>query len=299
MNDQSNLYSFQAYHASGLKVFFAFPFASFAETSAAIEQALAAGFTVDPRGVEPGEKLMDIGWVCLALKRNDDNTTTPRVAYYPDDDKLKRKEADQYLNTPEEIAAFEAATGLKINEVPPCPQMDRYIKFPDRDNEVTKQFIVRCKRISKMVYIDNPEYNPNADNPKDKGLKHLFVRWHSAAPAAPHTEQQPGNDKPATPKNTNGAPPMDALRAQTLRKLSENKYALTDVLKNEIDIASTPDEIKVGVLIGLASEVAKTKAVDAAELDSMATALTAQKIATFTPQHVSSALARLMSDVPF
>lgn len=202
MNDQTNLYSFQVYHATGLKVFFAFPFASFAEANTMIADALAAGFTVDPRGVEEGEIVVEASAIGRKQQFNaDDATYSPVLVLYAD--KGNFNVGRVYLNDDSELAAARHALGMDIMQIP-LYDGEGYIergKDPNKD----KKYIAHLPHTVKAIFKKNPKYNPNPPAGEKKKPQYLFVRWHSAAPA-PQAEQQPA-DKPATPKTANGTPP--------------------------------------------------------------------------------------------
>jgi hypothetical protein len=143
-----------------------------------VDALLAAGWTVDAPGVEAGEKLAELGFVVRREKYNkDDRTRTPIVDLYENKDARRGgayKLLHIYLNTPDDVAAFEAATGMKLAQLP-LYSGDAAIQRDTGKDE----FVVKFARPVKMVYKDNPEYEGANDK---KHQKRLFVRWYDSRP---------------------------------------------------------------------------------------------------------------------
>lgn len=78
---------------------------------------LEAGFLSAPRGVEAGSEVHEAALAVRRQKKNDDNTITPVIDFYPGG-RANFKIVSTYLNTDIDIAAFEAASGLKLKGMP-------------------------------------------------------------------------------------------------------------------------------------------------------------------------------------
>ena len=152
---------------------------------------------------EEGEQAEDIGHVVRRVKGNDDGSETPVIDLYPE--RAKFRVLGVYLNTPQDVAAFEAAAGLRLADLP----------LYEGDNSIergkgpkTDKYVVSLSRPARVVIKPNPRY----EGPEDKTHpKRLFVRWlpagapEPAAPSAP-SGLAPHNPEPAPSQPAAGAP---------------------------------------------------------------------------------------------
>jgi hypothetical protein len=85
-----------------------------------IENMIAeAGYLVTQPGLEPGEDAIEIGYVCRYIKFDEkNNREVSHVAFYATHDGLVNRWVHHYMDTPEDIAAFEDATGLVMDKIP-------------------------------------------------------------------------------------------------------------------------------------------------------------------------------------
>jgi hypothetical protein len=166
------------YHPSGVPV--TLPLVgSFAEQFAAVGDALAAGFLASPPGVEQGEHKDDIGYVVKREKENDDGTVTPIVDLYPADEALKFAMLSVYLNRPQDEAAFEAVSGVKVASLPLYIGQNKVERGKSRQ---TDALVVKVPRPFGVVWKDNPKYDPAEQDTAKKKPKRLFVRWFDQKP---------------------------------------------------------------------------------------------------------------------
>ena len=94
-----------------------------------LDYLLANGFQSTAPGVEPGSEVVPINWVCATPAKQRDGTDTVRIGFYMSDYRNNPHPfVAKYINTPEDIADFELATGLKIAELPVFPTT----QFPER-----------------------------------------------------------------------------------------------------------------------------------------------------------------------
>jgi hypothetical protein len=140
---------------------------------ASLNNLLMTGFTVDMPGVEEGENAEEIGWVLRKTQKND-RGSAPRIEAYPVNPGLVKKLLHFYLNTEEDVAAFEQACGIELAGLPVYVGKDSVERGADPD---TDQYIVRLPRPVRLVWKDNPAYDPNETDPTKKKPKRLFVRW--------------------------------------------------------------------------------------------------------------------------
>jgi hypothetical protein len=117
-----NSASFPLYTAHGVRVHFTVPFdGDPAAVSAAIESLLANGYTVNVLGVPEGADKTEIRYVVRGQGTNKDGGTTDRIwMYTPWGDDDKGSQLTHYLNTADDVTAFERAAGLRVTDLPIC-----------------------------------------------------------------------------------------------------------------------------------------------------------------------------------
>ncbi len=154
---------------------------------AAVSAALDAGWLVQAPGLEEGEEREMIGWVLKSIHSNEDRET-PFVLLYSANEALTWSVLKVYLNTPQDQAAFEHASGMKLAEMPEYVGQDK----PQRGtNHRTDTYIVPAPKPFGVVFKKNPKHDATEAG-KMKPAR-LFVRWADTAPAT-----QPGPDPDAT-----------------------------------------------------------------------------------------------------
>ncbi len=148
MTDQSYALT-HLYHPSGAKVDIPITAEGISPAEAtnlivSVSSLLAAGFTVEMPGINDGELVEEAAFV----SRRTGNDDTPIIAFYKAHPKMEKKFIHQYLDTAEQIAEFEAATGLRFASLPVF----------DGDKDITKdhknaaKYIVALSRPVKLVF---------------------------------------------------------------------------------------------------------------------------------------------------
>lgn len=191
------------YHPSGVKVKLPVPVImgrhQYEVAFHCIREALEAGFMVHEPGLEAGEEREDIGWVCR-LDHEKDGETTATVLLYSSNQAMTWSFLRRYMNTKEDIQAFEAASGLKYDNLPPYPGNDH----PQRGASAkTDKFIVKAPASFGLVWRHNPRYKDAPAGQDTRSLtekrKRDFVRWASqtgeAPQAAPTAKQAAGKSQ--------------------------------------------------------------------------------------------------------
>lgn len=218
-----------AFLPNGRRLYFSIPATSIADLIAKaleLDAALtAAGLSVREPGLSEGEQRESIAYVVRRAKMNDDGTETPLIDLYPE--KLAFKFLSIYLNTPEEIASFEAATGLHLNTTPVYASDTAIERFKNGKRDA--EYVISLPKPAGVIWKANPRYEGENDK---KHPKRMFVRWADVAaapaPAAESTPELRVVEKPATPKNGNGAthPRLVELREKVHKEINKD---LTDV----------------------------------------------------------------------
>lgn len=154
---------------------------------------LAAGFLPSAPGTEPGEHKEEVGYVVRRTKEGR-HGPVPVLDLYPAHEATKFAALTVYLDTPEDAAAFERASGMRAEVIP------EYIgdnKIERGKNPKTDRLVVKAPRPFGVIWRDNPRYDEaEAEATRAKGAvygvpKRKFVRWADAAPAAAIPAAQP------------------------------------------------------------------------------------------------------------
>lgn len=162
----------------------------YARMIANVDAMLAAGFSVLAPGLEQGEEKEMVRWVCKGeIEQDGGKRVTPYVMLYIDHEKLKFAFLKVYLNTPEEVAAFEYASGFTLERMPVYVGDNR----PERGkSSAVDKFILEAKKPFGVVFGTNPRYSKaDADAakahvpPKPYGIPaKIFHRWEDQDPKA-------------------------------------------------------------------------------------------------------------------
>lgn len=169
---------FNGWLPNGAKVSFTLPVnldTAFEEALAFTNAMLAKGFTQSEPGLEDGEKREQIGYVALREKTNNDGTITPVLDIYVNNDRMKFRFLAVYLDTDEDIKAFETVSGLRVVNIPVNPTDSP----PDREN---KKLVVKLPHPITAIYKENPNYDESS---AEKKPKRYFERWDGVTKVLP------------------------------------------------------------------------------------------------------------------
>jgi hypothetical protein len=180
------------YHPRGVLVSLPVP-ADPAAAMAHVHGLLDAGWLMQPPGCEPGEGKDLVGWVCRCISND-----SPCILLYPNNEQLTYSFVRVYLNNDEDIHAFEAASGMKLESLPVYIGEGK----PQRGkNKQVDAFIVRVKKPFEAVIMEDPRYaEARAKATADKPCtipKNKFVRWGTQA--AGGTQTSVPSNPPAPP----------------------------------------------------------------------------------------------------
>ena len=173
------------YHPAGVQVTIPIPLDAPLGADAAhlalasVSTLLDAGWTVEAPGLEEGEQKQEV----VSVSRRESKDRTPVVAFYLSHPKTVKKFLHHYLNKTEDVQAFEAATGLKLESIP-LWMGERDI---DRDHREAGKYIIPLSRPIHLVWTVNPKWQQwSAEGGKATGAiephKRILVRYD--APAA-------------------------------------------------------------------------------------------------------------------
>jgi len=183
----------KAYHRSGLLVTLPVVGESPAAMYAWIDDILAAGFTLLAPGLEPGEERETVAYIVHGIHEKDGHTTD-YLLLYNDNDAYKFSFLKVWLNKNEDIAAFEAASSMKLMDFPQYIGGDK----PERGkSKQVDKFIVPVRRPWTVILKQNPKWSQEAaDAAKARNdiysvPRRAFIRWEvsSSGPAGKSYEQ--------------------------------------------------------------------------------------------------------------
>lgn len=233
----------RAYHPSGFHVTLPVPFApgpsSYQAAFAAVSAIIEAGFLVREPGLEAGETRDEVGWVVRMTKEGRQGPAQV-LHLYKKIDHWTLPFLTVYLNTADDIRAFNDASGLDVTRLP------EYIgegRLERGKSPKTDALIVPVRRPMSVVHKPNPKYDPAAaeaaKNSKDPYTvaKKVFVRWgEQAAPTSAHAQadhQQADADEP---------PSVEAIVAGYGRAQTAEVFLNLEELRKEVWYTSTVEQ---------------------------------------------------------
>jgi len=171
------------YHPAGIQVTIPIPMDNPVTAEAAqcalasVNALLDAGWLVDAPGLEDGEQKQEV--ISVSHRKSKDGTAI--VAFYLAHPKTLKKFLHTYLNQAEDLQAFEAATGLRLDSIPTWPG-ERDI---DKDHKEAGKYIVQLPRPIHVVWAINPKWQQwSAEGGKSSGViephKRILVRYDVA-----------------------------------------------------------------------------------------------------------------------
>ena len=184
-----------------------------------VNGALAAGWLVTAPGLEAGEEKEEIGYCLKKLHKNKDGRPdTPLIDLYATHDKLVRPVYSHYLNTPEDIAAFETVTGINVAKMPRYIGSDKYER--GKDSEIDAM-MVRPKKPFTIILTKNPAFDEAKKDTEEMKFvrRRLFVRYDIAAPPKAVDANAGSQDAPVPvletwPRQPAGKPTRFHVRAK-------------------------------------------------------------------------------------
>ncbi|TXI12373.1 MAG: hypothetical protein E6Q76_01095 [Rhizobium sp.] len=164
----------------------------------AVSAALAAGWLGCAPGLEAGEQREEAGYVVRRSKDNADNTVTPIVDLYPANDATKFAFLSVYLNTDADVSAFQAASGLRLSDLPMYVGDNKIERGKKRELD---KLVTKAPRPFAVVLTANPKYDEKeAEAARAAGKmyavpKRKFVRWADAKPPAGAQPDRPSAEE--------------------------------------------------------------------------------------------------------
>jgi hypothetical protein len=175
------------YHPSGAQVSLPVPLLSRLTTEQAMDmlgsvsEYINAGFLVNAPGLEDGELLEEVNAVACREAKD----RTPIIDFYSSNTKLLKKFMHVYLNTEQDVAAFDEATGIQVTSL---PVYDGALAIARDDNKAGK-YIVNLPRPLKLIWNLSPKWEEwkAAGGEGNEPHKRMLVRYETGAPAAVST----------------------------------------------------------------------------------------------------------------
>lgn len=159
------------YHESGAKVELPVEATTPIDAYAHVGEYLAAGWLVNAPD-NSGLDRLDVAFVVRGVVTNE-NRTTPRIYMYSAWGKQDMgSQLTVYLNTPEDIAAFESASGVKLDSLP-------IVKGKAAPTKESGDFERNAKPVQFTVFRQKEEYK---DSPS--GYRWSLVKYANGATPA-------------------------------------------------------------------------------------------------------------------
>ena len=191
---------------SGAQVTLPVPFADPQSMLAYAESYIAAGWLINAPNLNAGEYKETIGFVCrMSVISKRDGVKVDKIALYPNNPGTMWKCGQVYLDTADDVAAFEEATGLSLSSLQEYPSD----AAPKRDGSGA-QYIVPVQRPTVAIFKKNDKY---VEGSKEQPKNH-FARWDGTTP-------QTGASVPASTTNTQ-TPTPPAKNANTPATVAVN-----------------------------------------------------------------------------
>jgi hypothetical protein len=195
MEDSSNTAQvtgwIKLYHPSGAQVSLPLPLLARLTTQQAMDvlgsvcEYLNVGFLVNAPDLEDGELVEEVN----AVARREAKDETPIIDFYSSNMKLLKKFMHVYLNTEQDVFAFEEATGLKLAAL---PVYDGALAIARDDNKARK-YIVNLPRPIKLAWNLSPKWEEwkAAGGEGNEPHKRMLTRYETGLPAAAKGEPAP------------------------------------------------------------------------------------------------------------
>lgn len=138
-----------------------------------VDNLVTAGFSPNMPGLEEGELMEEIS----AVARREGSDQTPIIDFYSSNTRLEKKYLHTYLNTPEDIDAFQQATGILLDTLTTYDGQQAI----ERSNRNAAKYIQKLAAPIKVVYKISPKWEQwNAgDKSGQEPHKRLLVRYET------------------------------------------------------------------------------------------------------------------------
>ena len=165
----------------------------YAHALRAVAAALEVGWLATAPGLEAGEqKFTCVAAVRREIEDKESREVTSVMDLYEGD--FEYRSLAVYLNRPEDVEAFEKASGLNVGRMDVFPGKAPIQRGQSRRDD---EKYVRATRPFGVVCKPNPKHDPAETDVKKKKPRRLFVRWEGAAATPPAGTATSAPAKPA------------------------------------------------------------------------------------------------------
>lgn len=205
----------------------------YAAMLANVGKMLDAGFYALAPGLEVGEEKQVVGWVVRGAVEGQNGEVSDKIIVYSDREEMKFAILVVYLDTPEDVADFEYASGLKLNDLKVYIGKDKPERGASRMHE---QFFVKPAKPLSVVSAPNPKFKQSecdaakAKNQVYKPAKMRFIRWGEQRPkpdATTKTNKQGATDQAKQPQTM--ADMLKRIQEWENKNIEANRCAKGDV----------------------------------------------------------------------
>jgi hypothetical protein len=149
-----------------------------------VRNLITAGFSVLEHGLDEGE----LSLTASLVSRRTAGDQTPIIDFFDAHPKIEKKVIHTYLNTPEDVAAFEKASGLKLSDI---PEWDGELAISKTSAKAGK-YIVKMRQPVKVIYTISQkwlEWNSQEQKTSKEPMKKILQRYETVSSPAPLAEQ--------------------------------------------------------------------------------------------------------------
>lgn len=230
-----------------------------------------AGISIHEPGLDEGEQSETFHFIVRRAKGNDDGTETPIIDLYIDHDKMRFSLLKVYLNTSDDVANFQQATGLQLGALPLYDGQAAIER--GKDTRIDSKYMVRLPRPVTVIWKLNPMYEDGG-----KKAKRLFVRWEMDYPRQTPSETSQERRSavlPPTPAQPQAAPPVrgqnpygnqTAAQAASWEYTSDKEGALVDAVTRSTGHTKKEVENTVRKMFGEGAFNGVASAIDVADM---------------------------------
>jgi len=188
-----------------------------------VRNLLAVGFSIKEKRLDEVEQIQEVAFVERRVSADE----TPILDFYVAHPKATKKAIHTYLNTEEQIRAFETVSGLRVIDI---PQYDGELAL-SKDSPKASTYIIKLPRPIKVVFSINPKWLEwKESESKDKEPIKRLVRRYEASANGNGSSPSPAPDQSKQPQRTEfeiacetlspAGTPLGQLKRDLLEKLS-------------------------------------------------------------------------------
>lgn len=167
-----------------------------------VETLINAGWLINVPGLEKGELMEEV----ISVSRREGNDKAAIIGFYVAHPKMVNKLLHVYLNTVDDIKAFEQASGLKLSAIP-LYDGDQFLA---KDSPKAQKYIIILPRPIKVVYEISDKWKRwEAEGKSGKEpQKNILLRYDGYNPVSSSAKADPATGEIIESDTAHGAVPQ-------------------------------------------------------------------------------------------